>query len=103
MVHLVKHFRPNPMMMLALTSCGRKGSLSRSHNDGVAMPIPDVAAERRRAERAAEEARAIGFRKYAQRWLAMVREQPNRSGKMRAAGTRRPYRQALNGASRRCR
>ncbi|WP_125774340.1 tyrosine-type recombinase/integrase [Antribacter gilvus] len=58
---------------------------------------PAVAAERRRAEKVAAEARAIGFREYAERWLAMVREQPNRSGKMRAAGTIRSYRSKVDG------
>jgi hypothetical protein len=53
---------------------------------------PSVGAERRRAQKAADELRTVGFREYAERWLAMVRDEPNRSGKKRAAATARAYR-----------
>ena len=41
---------------------------------------PSVLAARRRTEAAVEESRTIGFTEYAERWLEMVRTQPNRSG-----------------------
>ena len=53
---------------------------------------PSAAAERRRAQEATDELLTVGFREYAQRWLVMVRDEPNRSGKKRAAATVRAYR-----------
>ncbi len=53
---------------------------------------PSVAADRRRAQKAADELLTVGFREYAERWLVMVRDEPNRSGKKRAAATVRAYR-----------
>jgi hypothetical protein len=58
---------------------------------------PDVAVERRRADAAAEAARSIGFREYADRWQTMIRETPNRSGKMRAPATIRDYKGKVEG------
>lgn len=58
---------------------------------------PDDAVERRRADAAAEAARSIGFREYAERWLTMIRETPNRSGKMRAPATIRDYKGKVEG------
>jgi integrase len=58
---------------------------------------PDVAAARRRAEADAEAAKSITFAEYAERWLRKVREEPNRSGKMRAPGTVRDYTGKVDG------
>ncbi|QAY68802.1 tyrosine-type recombinase/integrase [Xylanimonas protaetiae] len=58
---------------------------------------PAAAAARRRAERAAEAARNVGFRAYAEQWIDMVRTTPSRSGKMRSAGTVRSYRSKITG------
>ncbi len=58
---------------------------------------PTAAAERRRAEAAAEEARSIGFAEYSGRWLEMVRTEPNRSGKIRAVATVRAYKGKVTG------
>lgn len=58
---------------------------------------PAAAAERRRLEEAAEAARNIGFRDYAERWIDMVKSTPSRSGNMRSAGTVRTYRGKITG------
>ncbi|WP_341783493.1 tyrosine-type recombinase/integrase [Leucobacter ruminantium] len=58
---------------------------------------PATAAAQRRAEAAAEEARPIGFIEYSERWLEMVRTEPNRSGKIRAVGTVRAYKGKVTG------
>jgi hypothetical protein len=58
---------------------------------------PEIAAARRQAAAAEEAARSIGFREYADRWMTMIRETPNRSGKMRAAGTIRDYKGKVEG------
>ncbi|WP_298040684.1 site-specific integrase, partial [uncultured Microbacterium sp.] len=52
---------------------------------------PEVTAARLRAEVAAETARSMGFEEYSQRWLKMIRDEPNRQGKQRAVGTIRSY------------
>lgn len=52
---------------------------------------PEVTAARLRAEVAAEAARSMGFEEYSQRWLKMIRDEPNRQGKQRAVGTVRSY------------
>jgi len=41
---------------------------------------PEVTAERRRAETAAEQSRSMGFEEYSKRWLQMIKTEPNRSG-----------------------
>lgn len=56
---------------------------------------PSVLATRRRAD--AEKARSIGFAEYAARWLALIRVEPNRSGKRRAIGTIRSYKSKVGG------
>lgn len=58
---------------------------------------PTAVAVRRRAEVAAEEARSIGFSEYSERWLRIIRTQPNRSGKKRAVGTVRSYKSKVAG------
>lgn len=58
---------------------------------------PAVLAARRRAEAEAEKARSIGFTEYAARWLALIRVEPNRSGKRRVIGTIRAYKSKLDG------
>ncbi|WP_415855352.1 tyrosine-type recombinase/integrase [Sinomonas sp. G460-2] len=58
---------------------------------------PSVLAARRRAEAEMEKARSIGFSEYADRWLALIRTQPNRSGKKRAIGTIRSYKSKVDG------
>ncbi|WP_199446230.1 hypothetical protein [Auritidibacter sp. NML100628] len=59
--------------------------------------IPEVQATRRRAEAEAEAARTISFTEYADRWIEMIRTQPNRSGKMRSEGTIRSYKGKVTG------
>lgn len=59
--------------------------------------IPEVMATRRRAEAEAEAARTIGFTEYTDRWIEMIRTQPNRSGKMRSEGTIRSYKGQVTG------
>ncbi len=58
---------------------------------------PATAAERRRAEVAAEEARSVGFVEYSERWLKMLSTEKNRSGKLRAVGTVRAYKGKVTG------
>lgn len=58
---------------------------------------PTVVAARRRAEAEAEHARSIGFTEYSERWMELIRTQPNRSGKKRAAGTVRSYQGKVTG------
>ncbi|WP_431791672.1 hypothetical protein [Kocuria palustris] len=58
---------------------------------------PAAVAKRRRAAAAADEARSIGFTTYAQRWIEMIRTEPNRAGKRRAAGTVRSYTSKVDG------
>lgn len=60
------------------------------------MPPAQLAA-RRREEVKADEARSIGFNEYSERWIEMIRTQPNRSGKKRAVGTVRAYKSKLTG------
>jgi integrase len=75
------------------TKADARAWLARMHTTIAqgAWVAPAVLAQRRRAEAIAEAARTVGFREYADRWLTMIRETPNRSGKMRAAGTIRDY------------
>jgi integrase len=56
-----------------------------------------VRAARRRAEAEAEKARSIGFAEYAESWIALIRTQPNRSGKKRAIATVRAYKGKVDG------
>ncbi len=58
---------------------------------------PAQLAARRREEAKADEARSIGFSEYSERWIEMIRTQPNRSGKKRAVGTVRAYKSKLTG------
>ncbi|SNU01057.1 Phage integrase family protein [Ruaniaceae bacterium KH17] len=58
---------------------------------------PRVVAARRRAEAEEQADLAMGFSEYAERWLARVSTEPNRSGKRRAAGTVRTYRGKVSG------
>ena len=58
---------------------------------------PEVIAERRRAETAAEQSRSMGFEEYSKRWLQMIKTEPNRSGKIRAVGTVRSYQGKVSG------
>ncbi|WP_315278955.1 site-specific integrase [Kocuria carniphila] len=58
---------------------------------------PEVRAARLRAEVEAEQARSIGFAEYANRWVELIRTQPNRSGKKRALGTVRSYKSKADG------
>lgn len=58
---------------------------------------PSALAERRRMEAEQERARSIGFTEYADRWIAMIRVEPNRSGKRRAVGTIRSYKSKVDG------
>src|SRR5690606_37537193 len=58
---------------------------------------PEVRAARLRAEAEAEQARSIGFAEYANRWIELIRTQPNRSGKKRALGTVRSYKSKVDG------
>lgn len=58
---------------------------------------PAALAARRRAEAEAERARSIGFTEYAERWIAFIRVEPNRSGKRRAVGTIRAYKSKVDG------
>lgn len=48
---------------------------------------PAAVPKRRRADTAADEARSIGFTTDAKRWIEMLRTEPNRAGRRRAAGT----------------
>ncbi|GAB4083803.1 hypothetical protein GCM10028784_04330 [Myceligenerans cantabricum] len=58
---------------------------------------PAVTAQRRRAEAAADEAKSIAFRTYAERWLENIRTEKGRSGRRRAAGTIRTYKGKIDG------
>jgi len=58
---------------------------------------PEARAARLRAEAEAEQARSIGFAEYANRWIELIRTQPNRSGKKRALGTVRSYKSKVDG------
>lgn len=58
---------------------------------------PAGLAARRLAEANAERARSMGFAEYSHRWLAMIRAEPNRSGKTRALGTIRSYKGKVDG------
>ncbi|WP_245993380.1 tyrosine-type recombinase/integrase [Xylanimonas allomyrinae] len=58
---------------------------------------PALVAARRQAVAAAAEAQSTGFREYSGRWMALIEGTPNRSGKMRAAGTVRTYRSKVTG------
>lgn len=58
---------------------------------------PEARAARLRAEAGAEQARSIGFAEYANRWIELIRTQPNRSGKKRALGTVRSYKSKVDG------
>lgn len=58
---------------------------------------PAAVAKRRRADAAADEARSIGFTTYAKRWGEMIRTEPNRAGRRRAAGTVRSYTSKVDG------
>ncbi|GAA1709363.1 MULTISPECIES: tyrosine-type recombinase/integrase [Isoptericola] len=57
---------------------------------------PAAAAARRRLAEEAARAQAIGFREYAEKWLTMIRQTPNRSGRMRAPATIRDYKGKLD-------
>lgn len=63
---------------------------------GLWEPPGEVAA-RIQEELEAEKALALGFEEYSARWLEMIRTQPNRSGKKRAAGTVRSYKSKVSG------
>ncbi len=63
---------------------------------GLWEPPGEVAA-RIQEELEAEKALALGFEEYSARWLEMIRTQPNRSGKKRAAGTIRSYKSKVSG------
>jgi len=56
-----------------------------------------VVAARRRATAEAEKARSIGFSEYAERWVAFIRTEPNRSGRKRAIATVRSYKSKVDG------
>ncbi|WP_422933323.1 tyrosine-type recombinase/integrase [Sinomonas sp. P47F7] len=58
---------------------------------------PSVLAARRRAEAETEKARSVGFSEYADCWIALIRTEPNRSGKKRAIGTIRSYKSKVDG------
>ena len=58
---------------------------------------PSVIAARRRATAEAEKARSIGFSEYAERWVAFIRAEPNRSGRKRAIATVRSYKSKVDG------
>src|SRR5699024_11047786 len=58
---------------------------------------PEARAARLRAEAEEEQARSIGFAEYANRWIELIRTQPNRSGKKRALGTVRSYKSKVDG------
>lgn len=47
---------------------------------------PAAVAARNRAEAATEKARSMGFEEYSERWVQMIKTEPNRSGKIRAIG-----------------
>lgn len=75
-------FQTNTDARTWLSSVHTKTALGR-------WEIPEVLVTHRRAE--AEAARTIGFTEYADRWIEMIRTQPNRSGKMCSEGTIRSY------------
>lgn len=58
---------------------------------------PAELAARRRAEIAADALLAVGFADYANQWMEMIRTQPNRRGRKRAAGTVRSYQGKVSG------
>lgn len=58
---------------------------------------PAAVAARRRAEAEAQKAQALGFAEYSERWMEMIRTQPNRSGKKRSEGTIRAYQGKVSG------
>lgn len=58
---------------------------------------PAAVVARRHAEAEAERARSTGFTEYAERWFALIRVEPNRSGKRRAVGTIRAYKSKVDG------
>lgn len=58
---------------------------------------PAIAAARRRAEIEAKQSKMLGFAEYSEQWMKMIRTQPSRSGKMRAAGTVRDYQGKVTG------
>lgn len=58
---------------------------------------PSATAARRRATEEAEKARSIGFSEYAERWVAFIRTEPNRSGRKRAIATVRSYKSKVDG------
>lgn len=58
---------------------------------------PEELAARLHAEAEAAQARSIGFSEYAERWVQLIRTQPNRSGKKRALGTVRSYKSKVDG------
>lgn len=58
---------------------------------------PAQKAARQRAEVEAEKARSLGFEEYSERWMQLIRKEPNRSGKMRAVGTIRSYQSKVSG------
>lgn len=58
---------------------------------------PSALAARRRREAAAEKTRSIGFAEYADRWIAMMRTEPQKNGKHRAIGTVRSYKGKVDG------
>ncbi|WP_457099406.1 tyrosine-type recombinase/integrase [Microbacterium sp. P5_E9] len=58
---------------------------------------PSTLAARRRAEAAGRKARSIGFSEYADGWIAMIRTEPKKGGKLRALGTVRSYKGKIDG------
>ncbi len=58
---------------------------------------PEEIAARLQAELEIEQAQSLGFEEYSNRWLEMIRTEPNRSGKKRAVGTVRSYQGKVTG------
>ncbi|MDQ0728751.1 site-specific integrase [Microbacterium sp. W4I20] len=58
---------------------------------------PAAVAARNRAEAATEKARSMGFEEYSERWVQLIKTEPNRSGKRRAIGTVRSYQGKVTG------
>ncbi len=62
-----------------------------------ALGPPALIAARHRVEAEAEQTRSMGFAEYSERWMQLIRTEPNSSGKMRAAGTVRSYQSKMTG------
>lgn len=82
-----------------LTKTDARAWLSGVHSEiarGQWVP-PAQKAARQRTEAEAEQARVLGFEEYSERWMQLIRKEPNRSGKMRAVGTIRSYQSKVSG------